>query len=154
MCFAFKCCDFSLQVLLQRWCSTGHLVVQAWSPVYTARKNRERPDSGICFKIFDKNTILNEQPVYSFHFFQRFIRTFEHIRTKIYSSIIIEIYEYFRFLESWIWNRARSGTHFCGNYAGATSAPWSYRWSAKSYCHKPKLGEFWQNDFLSDTKKM
>ena len=34
-------------------CSTCHLVTQARSPVYTPRKNRERPESGIYFKIFE-----------------------------------------------------------------------------------------------------
>ena len=53
----------TLPVLLQRWCSTCHLVVQARRPVYTPRKNRERPESGICFEIFKKNTIFNEHLV-------------------------------------------------------------------------------------------
>ena len=35
----------TLPVLLQRWSSTCHLVVQAWSPVFTPRKNRERSQS-------------------------------------------------------------------------------------------------------------
>ena len=51
--FSLKCCDFflTLPVLLQRWCSSCHLVVQARSLVYTPRRNRERH-----FKIFEKKT--------------------------------------------------------------------------------------------------
>ena len=49
----------TLPVLLQRCrCSTYHLVVQAWNPVYTPRVNRERPESEISFKIFEKRNIL------------------------------------------------------------------------------------------------
>ena len=29
----------------------------------TPRENRERPESGIFFKVFEKNTIFNEHPV-------------------------------------------------------------------------------------------
>ena len=64
--FFMKMLEFflTLPVLLQRWCSTCHLVIQAWSPVYTPRRNPERPESGIYFKISKKNTILNEHPVH------------------------------------------------------------------------------------------
>ena len=48
----------NLPVLLQRWCFTCHLVVQAWSPAYTPRKNPERPESRIYFKIFEKTQYL------------------------------------------------------------------------------------------------
>ena len=41
-------------VLLQRWSSTCHL----WSPMYTPRKNREGPESGIYFEIFKKTQYL------------------------------------------------------------------------------------------------
>ena len=40
---------WTLQVLLQRWCSTCHCV-----HTLTPRGNRERPESGIYFKIFEK----------------------------------------------------------------------------------------------------
>ena len=53
-----------MPVLLQRWSFTCHLVVQALSPVYTPRKNRERPESRIYFKNFRKNTIFNEHPLH------------------------------------------------------------------------------------------
>ena len=43
---------WTLPVLLQCWCSTCHLEVQALSPEF-----------GIYFKIFKKSTILNEHPV-------------------------------------------------------------------------------------------
>ena len=47
---------WTLKVLLQRWWSTCHLVVR----VHTTLENRERPESGIYFKVFEKNTIFNE----------------------------------------------------------------------------------------------
>ena len=48
---------WTLPVLLQRWCLTCRCVHSL-----TPRGNRERPESGIYFKIF-KNTIFNEHPV-------------------------------------------------------------------------------------------
>ena len=61
--FSLKCCDFS--DLCQFCWSAGVLPAIKWSKheVYTPRKNRERPESGIYFKIFEKNTIFNEHPV-------------------------------------------------------------------------------------------
>ena len=50
---------WTLPVLLQRWCSTCHLVVHAWGPVYTPREARVRK----IFWIFRNNTIFNEHPV-------------------------------------------------------------------------------------------
>ena len=40
--------------MLQHWCSTFHLV---------ASVHRERPESRLYFKIFEKKTIFNEHPV-------------------------------------------------------------------------------------------
>ena len=60
LCFFLKMWGFfwTLPVLLQSWSSTCHLVVQAWSPVNTPRKNRERPESGIYLEVFEKTQYL------------------------------------------------------------------------------------------------
>ena len=50
---------WTLQVLLQRWSLTCHCIYSL-----TPRQgNRERPGSGLYFKIFEENTIFNEHPV-------------------------------------------------------------------------------------------
>ena len=55
--FLLKCCDFSELFC----CSAGVLPAIKWSQhkVYTPRKNQVRPEFGIYFKIFEKNTIYN-----------------------------------------------------------------------------------------------
>ena len=59
--FFLKMFFVTLQVLLlQRLCLTCHCV-----HTLTPRGNRERPESGIYFKFFEKNTIFNEHPVES-----------------------------------------------------------------------------------------
>ena len=56
--FFFKCCDFSE---LCKFCCSGGVChcVHSLKP----RGNRERPESGIYFNIFEKSTIFNEHPV-------------------------------------------------------------------------------------------
>ena len=74
---------WTLTVLLRCWCSTCHLVVQAWSLVYTPRENWERPESGKYFKIFEKNTIFNEHPV--IEWVNRWLGDFAAATTSSYS---------------------------------------------------------------------
>ena len=58
---------FPLPVLLQRWCSTCHMAVQAWSPVYTYwhRGKTEKVQSPEYIENPEKNTIFNEHPIHA-----------------------------------------------------------------------------------------
>ena len=71
--FSLKCCDFP--ELCQFCCSAGFLPV--WC-VYThwRRRKTEKGQSPEYFKIFGKNTILNEHPVYKHTRFPKIINLF------------------------------------------------------------------------------